>query len=102
MNIQMLDLKAEYALLKDEIEPAVCEALAAFDVTDRLDEIDVPVLAVAGRLDQPTPPESLAAVADGVQQGRLEVLEDVAHLAPAEAPVEVARLLTDHAGGHRP
>lgn len=29
MNIPMLDLKAEYALLKDEIEPAVAEALAA-------------------------------------------------------------------------
>ena len=29
MNIPMLDLKAEYALLRDEIEPAVCEALAA-------------------------------------------------------------------------
>jgi len=29
MNIPMLDLKAEYALLKDEIEPAVTEALAA-------------------------------------------------------------------------
>ncbi|MDP2133850.1 MAG: DegT/DnrJ/EryC1/StrS family aminotransferase [Sulfuritalea sp.] len=28
-NIPMLDLKAEYALLKDEIEPAVMEALAA-------------------------------------------------------------------------
>ena len=29
MNIPMLDLKAEYALLKDEIEPAVMAALAA-------------------------------------------------------------------------
>jgi dTDP-4-amino-4,6-dideoxygalactose transaminase len=29
MNIPMLDLKAEYALLREEIEPAVCEALAA-------------------------------------------------------------------------
>ena len=29
MNIPMLDLKAEYALLRDEIEPAVCDALAA-------------------------------------------------------------------------
>ena len=29
MNIPMLDLKAEYALLRDEIEPAVLEALAA-------------------------------------------------------------------------
>lgn len=80
----------------------VCETLAAFDVTAHLGEIAVPVLAIAGRLDQPTPPDSLAVVADGVQHGRLEVLEDVAHLAPAEAPVEVARLLTDHAGRHRP
>lgn len=29
MNIPMLDLKAEYALLRDEIEPAVLDALAA-------------------------------------------------------------------------
>ncbi len=29
MNIPMLDLKAEYALLREEIEPAVTEALAA-------------------------------------------------------------------------
>ncbi|MDP1984610.1 MAG: DegT/DnrJ/EryC1/StrS family aminotransferase [Sulfuritalea sp.] len=29
MNIPMLDLKAEYALLREEIEPAVMEALAA-------------------------------------------------------------------------
>lgn len=29
MNIPMLDLKAEYALLKDEIEPAILTALAA-------------------------------------------------------------------------
>jgi dTDP-4-amino-4,6-dideoxygalactose transaminase len=29
MNIPMLDLKAEYLLLRDEIEPAVCAALAA-------------------------------------------------------------------------
>jgi dTDP-4-amino-4,6-dideoxygalactose transaminase len=29
MNIPMLDLKAEYALLREEIEPAVVEALAA-------------------------------------------------------------------------
>jgi dTDP-4-amino-4,6-dideoxygalactose transaminase len=29
MNIPMLDLKAEYALLRDEIEPAMLEALAA-------------------------------------------------------------------------
>lgn len=79
-----------------------CEALATFDVRDRLAEITTPVLAVAGAHDQPTPPESLAAIADGVRHGRLVVLEDAAHLAPAEAPDEVARLLLDHIAGPHP
>ncbi len=45
-----------------------------------------PVLAVAGSDDAVTPPERLREIADGVQDGRFVVLEDVAHLAPAEAP----------------
>ena len=34
----------------------VCDALAAYDVRDRLAEITSPVLAIAGALDQATPP----------------------------------------------
>lgn len=75
-----------------------CEALATFDVTGRLAEITAPVLAVAGAHDQPTPPALLAEIADGVRHGRLVVLDNVAHLAPAEAPHVVARLVLDHAG----
>nr|WP_250009954.1 4-carboxymuconolactone decarboxylase [Actinoplanes sp. M2I2] len=77
----------------------VCEALAAFDVRDRLGEIRAPVLAVAGADDQPTPPDNLARIATGVRNGRLVVLEGVAHLAPAEKPDEVAALLDEHFGG---
>ncbi|HWS39210.1 MAG TPA: alpha/beta fold hydrolase, partial [Actinoplanes sp.] len=73
-----------------------CEALAGFDVRDRLAEIAVPVLAVAGAHDEPTPPDSLRAIADGVLNGRLVVLGDVAHLAPAENPEVVAFLLDQH------
>ncbi|GGN41941.1 3-oxoadipate enol-lactonase/4-carboxymuconolactone decarboxylase [Actinoplanes campanulatus] len=73
-----------------------CEALAGFDVRDRLAEIAAPVLAVAGGHDKPTPVDSLAAIADGVLHGRLVVLDDVAHLAPAEAPEVVATLLDQH------
>jgi 3-oxoadipate enol-lactonase/4-carboxymuconolactone decarboxylase len=73
-----------------------CEALAAFDVRDRLGEIATPVLAVAGSADEPTPPASLAEIADGVQSGRFVVLDDVAHLAPAENPDAVAALLQAH------
>lgn len=76
-----------------------CGALAGFDVVDRLPEIGVPVLAVAGRDDVATPPESLQIIADGVADGRLVVLDGVAHLAPAEAPDDVSRLLIDHIGG---
>jgi 3-oxoadipate enol-lactonase/4-carboxymuconolactone decarboxylase len=77
----------------------VCEALATFDVRDRLGEIRVPVLAVAGADDQPTPPGGLAQIADRVRNGRLVVLDGVAHLAPAERPETVAALLDEHFGG---
>jgi 3-oxoadipate enol-lactonase / 4-carboxymuconolactone decarboxylase len=76
---------------------AVCGALARFDVRDRLSEITAPVLAVAGAHDVATPPDSLGEVADGVQSGRLVVLDDVAHLAPVEAPERVAALVRGHA-----
>lgn len=74
----------------------VCEALADFDVRDRLCEITAPVLAVAGAADVPTPPASLEEIASGVGQGRVVVFDEIAHLAPAETPDRVARLLRDH------
>jgi 3-oxoadipate enol-lactonase/4-carboxymuconolactone decarboxylase len=73
-----------------------CEALAEFDVRSRLGEIAVPVLAVAGAEDFATPPEMLAEIANGVQQSELQILDGVAHLAPAEAPAEVAKLILTH------
>ena len=79
----------------------VCEALATFDVRDRLREIGAPVLAVAGAQDQPAPPEGLALIAEGVRNGRLVVLDGVAHLVPAESPAEVAALLDQHFTGRR-
>lgn len=75
---------------------AACVALAAFDVRDRLAEIKRPVLAVAGAQDVAAPVEGMRLVAEGVQDGRLVVLDDVAHLAPAEAPGPVSRLLREH------
>lgn len=79
-----------------------CEALAAFDVTERLAEIVTPVLAIAGRDDVPTPPESLQRIASGVENGEFVVLDDTGHLAPAEAPERVAALVAEHVGLPRP
>jgi 3-oxoadipate enol-lactonase / 4-carboxymuconolactone decarboxylase len=80
----------------DEGYAAVCEALAAFDVRDRLADIEAPVLAVAGSDDVATPVEKLCEVADGVRHGRLVVLDGVGHLAPIERPEDVARLIAHH------
>ena len=77
---------------------AVCRALAAFDVRDRLSALRPPVLAVAGAHDQPTPPASLQVIADGAPQGRAVVVEEAAHLVPAEAPARTAQLLTEFLG----
>lgn len=74
----------------------VCDALAAHDVRGRLAEIAVPVLAIAGVDDGPTPPSLLAEIASGVRDGRLVALDAVGHLAPAEAPHAVATLITAH------
>jgi len=75
-----------------------CEALAVFDVTERLAEITTPVLTIAGREDLPTPPESLQHIASGVKDGEFVVLDGVGHLAPAEAPDRVAALIAEQAG----
>ncbi|PQM51764.1 bifunctional 3-oxoadipate enol-lactonase/4-carboxymuconolactone decarboxylase PcaDC [Mycolicibacter virginiensis] len=73
-----------------------CEALADFDVTARLGQIAAPVLAIAGSHDGATPPELLGRIASGVQHGRLVVLDDVGHLAPAEAPKATVNLILAH------
>jgi 3-oxoadipate enol-lactonase/4-carboxymuconolactone decarboxylase len=71
----------------------VCEALAAHDVRDRLSQMHVPVLAIAGAADIVTPPALAEEVASGVPDGRAVVVEGAAHLAPAERPEAVAGLL---------
>ena len=86
----------------DEGYAQVCGALAAFDVREDLHRIKAPVLAVAGADDVATPPEKLREVADGVADGAYVELLGVAHLAPAEAPDEVARLLREHFLGETP
>ncbi|GAA1458140.1 4-carboxymuconolactone decarboxylase [Williamsia maris] len=80
----------------DESYAATCEALAAFDVRDRLAEIGSPVLAVAGDCDVVTPTPGLAQIADGVGNGGVVVLDNVAHLGCLEAPNMTAHLISTH------
>jgi 3-oxoadipate enol-lactonase/4-carboxymuconolactone decarboxylase len=80
----------------------VSRVLAEFDVRERLAEIDVPVLAVAGAEDVAAPTAKLREIAEGVKHGRLVELEGVAHQAPVEAPEVVARLIREHLLGEAP
>ncbi|MFJ9038433.1 3-oxoadipate enol-lactonase [Streptomyces sp. NPDC102406] len=77
---------------------ACCDALAAFDLRDRLGEITAPTLLVAGRDDPATPPAHLREIADAVPGAELVELAGASHLAVAERPEAVLALLRTHLG----
>lgn len=68
----------------------VCEALARFDLRQRLGEIRVPVLGIAGAADAAVPPERVRAWTERVPTAGYREIPDAAHLVPAEQPEAVA------------
>jgi 3-oxoadipate enol-lactonase/4-carboxymuconolactone decarboxylase len=78
---------------------ACCDALAAFDLRDRLAEISVPTLLIAGREDPATPPAHLREIADAVPGAALVEIPGASHLAPAQCPQAVLTALRAHFGG---
>jgi pimeloyl-ACP methyl ester carboxylesterase len=82
----------------DEGYARCCEALAGYDVRDRLGEIALPVRAIWGRFDQVAPEPKAAEIAGGVRRGSIAVVEDAAHLPPAEQPAATAAALLDFFG----
>lgn len=77
----------------------VCEALALADLRAGLAGVEVPVLVLGGRHDQVYGPEHQEELAAAIPGARAVVVEDAAHLAPAEVPDEVAEVLGDWLGG---
>ncbi|MGN9796399.1 bifunctional 3-oxoadipate enol-lactonase/4-carboxymuconolactone decarboxylase PcaDC [Streptomyces sp. OZ13] len=75
---------------------ACCDALAAFDLRDRLTSITAPTLLVAGREDPATPPAHLREIADAVPGAALTEIAGASHLAPAERPEAVLAALRGH------
>lgn len=55
------------------------EAMESFDVSDRLDEIDVPVLIVHGRDDRLSPLENAEVLHEHLPDSRLVLLDDIGH-----------------------
>jgi proline iminopeptidase len=65
------------------------QLLKGWTVMERLSEIEVPTLVIAGRDDFQFPPEHQAALAAGIANARLEIIECAGHNAPSERPAEV-------------
>ncbi|SFF84011.1 bifunctional 3-oxoadipate enol-lactonase/4-carboxymuconolactone decarboxylase PcaDC [Streptomyces mirabilis] len=82
-----------------EAYAACCDALAAFDLRDRLPEISVPTLLIAGRQDPATPPAHLREIADAVASATLVELPGASHLAPAQCPAAVLTAFRAHFDG---
>lgn len=76
----------------------ICEALGAADLRDDLPGIRVPVMVMGGRHDAVVDPESQQQVASAIPSSTLVIVEDAAHLAPAECPAEVGDVLAGWIG----
>lgn len=72
---------------------AVCEALADFDIRDRLGEITKPVLVLGGENDVATSPVLQEALVRNISNACMRIFANCGHLAPVEHPDEVANVL---------
>jgi len=73
-----------------------CEALARYDVTDRLADLAVPTRVVAGAEDPGTPPEVGRRIADSVPGADLVVLDGAAHIANVAVPGPFNAAVREH------
>lgn len=73
-----------------------CEALARYDVTDRLADLAVPTRVVVGAEDPGTPPEVGQRIAGAVPGADLVVLDGAAHIANVAVPEAFNAAVHEH------
>ena len=76
-----------------------CHAVMNMDTTQRLGQIELPTLVIAGALDQATPPSMSEVIARQIPGARLEVITGAAHLSVLEDMPRFASLLRGFIGG---
>ena len=89
---------AGFARIPAEGLRSAVECLPSHDLRDCLAEITAPALVVVGELDAETPPSYARALAEGLPEAELLVIEGVGHLAVSEAPQTFNRLARDFLG----
>lgn len=78
------------------------QSLRGWTVMDRLAEIKVPTLIMAGRDDFLFPPEHQEELAAGIANARLKIIERAGHNPHEERPAEVIRTIRDFMAAAQP
>ena len=78
---------------------AAWRAMASFDITGRISEIEVPVLAVGGRQDVSTPPEVVRRVAESSRIGKYIEIDPGTHMMVMEQPERLVEILQEFRRG---
>jgi pimeloyl-ACP methyl ester carboxylesterase len=69
------------------------QACTSFDISQRLEEIDVPTLVIYGSEDKMTPPEQASFLAEHIPGARLARVPGAGHMLMLEQPETIARLI---------
>ncbi len=77
-----------------------CDALAAYDVTGRLGEIDLPTRVIAGAEDPVSPPSVARAMVAAMPRADLVVIEDASHIANIVQPSAFDAAVLEHLERH--
>lgn len=106
---QVLDAACRAQVIADSLKGAPQARLAWPDIAMREDitaavaAIDVPTIVLSGALDQVDPVATLQAeLLPRIPHAALHVLPGVGHLAPLEAPAELARLIGQFVAANPP
>ncbi len=73
-----------------------CEALASYDVTDRLGRVAVPTRVVVGAEDPSTTPEVGRSMVAAIRDADLVVIDGAAHIANVARPTEFRSAVREH------
>jgi 3-oxoadipate enol-lactonase len=88
--------EAMLAGIDDEGYAASCGVLAELDLRADLPLISAPTLVVSGAQDLAAPPEHQRAIADGIPGAAFRSLDDAAHIAAIEQPLQVTGAILGH------
>ena len=88
-------LVASFARISPTGFRAAVECLPHHDVRHALGGISAPALIIVGEADRETPVAYAEALAAGLPNATLEILEGVGHLSPSEAPERFNQLVGD-------